>query len=30
MDLQLTEKCDPSTLQDLNTALQNVTEDAFQ
>ncbi|KAG0613087.1 hypothetical protein M758_6G075600 [Ceratodon purpureus] len=27
---QLTEKCDPSTLQDLNTALQNVTEDAFQ
>lgn len=28
--LQLTDKCDPNTLQDLNTALQNVTEDAFQ
>jgi hypothetical protein len=27
---QLTEKCDPNVLQDLNTALQKVTEDAFQ
>ncbi|KAL2652534.1 hypothetical protein R1flu_020662 [Riccia fluitans] len=27
---QLTDKCDPSALADLNAALQNVTEDVFQ